>query len=114
MILIVSDYSYNDGGVVKGSYYQILLYFQDGRFFRKAKEFAQDVDNVYPNSTLPKIQVLTEEEMLDYSNLLPLSKELLLEFVRDSETVYKFYRNPYRNLHSYKLVKIMKPWQINW
>ena len=114
MILLIIDYSYNDGGVSKGSYYQVLLYFQDGKFFRKSKEFSQEVDNIYPSHALPKINTLTEKEVLDYVNFLPLSKDLLFEFIKDNELVYKFYKNPYKNIHSFVLTKIMKPYQIDW
>ena len=114
MILLVVDYSYNDGGVTKGSYYQILIYFQDGKFYRKAKEFNQDPNNVYPNHGLPKITVLAEQEVADYVNILPVGKKLLFELIKDNEYIFKFYKNPYKNIHSFVLTKIMKPYQIDW
>jgi len=114
MILVISDYSYNCGGVLEGSYFQSLLYYQDGQFYRKSKEFSQDPSNIYPSHSLPKIQELSENEILDYSNFLPIGSDLLLDMIKDPDNVYKFYRNPYRNIHSYILTKIMRPYQIDW
>jgi succinate dehydrogenase flavin-adding protein (antitoxin of CptAB toxin-antitoxin module) len=102
MILIICDYTYQKNGKMKGFCFEVVLFYENGKFYRKCSELDFN-DKKFTQKT--RFEELSQEEIEDYKNFLPIENKNIVEIVKD-KYIYEFYRNPYKEIHSYILTKI--------
>jgi hypothetical protein len=92
MILIIDSYTYNDGGILKGDYYQHLFYISNGKIYEKRKRFL-----VEPNSFLsehekfPTVYEVNLERIMRLFNPVFFDQKKIIEYLEDQK-IHKFYR----------------------
>jgi hypothetical protein len=92
MILIVDSYTYNDGGVLKGDYYQHLFYVNKGKIYEMKKRFLVEPDSFLSEfEKYPSISETSLERIMKLFNPVVITQKEILNYLEDSK-IHKFYR----------------------
>jgi hypothetical protein len=92
MILIIDSFTYNDGGILKGDYYQHLFFIKNGKIYEKRKRFLVEPYSFLPEyEKFPKIQDVNLERIMKLFNPLYHDQKEILNLLKDKK-IHKFYR----------------------
>jgi predicted transcriptional regulator len=92
MILLIDSYTYNDGGTLKGDFYQHLFYISKGKIFEKRKRFLVEPDSFLSEfEKYPSISETSLERIMKLFNPIYHTQKEILKLLKDKK-IHKFYR----------------------